>query len=123
MSETEHQELNCWIAENVMGFTRGKMNRRDVFNVLVSPDAKAKGFVRFQYDEHLPTDLSAPHYTTDPAASDALDDALLERCGEMLIGFDEGEFYIETNHNGKLVSVSNKDKKICRALFAKEVFE
>lgn len=58
--------------------------------------------------------------TSDPAASDALDDKILEKSGYR-VNFTGAFFLMQTN-DGKHTT-SHADKKICRVLFAKKLFE
>ena len=62
-------------------------------------------------------------YTTDPTASDALDDKILEKLKGRGYAtyFRGGEFWMST-YTGETISVTHADKKICRALFAKSLF-
>ena len=62
-----------------------------------------------------------PHYTTDAAASDALDDAILKKLApENLVVWFDGENYWMMSRNA---DAKHPDKKICRALFAQKLFK
>lgn len=61
--------------------------------------------------------------TTDPAASDALDDKIIKERLDYEIGYDSGEFYMKSpNSIGDIIEVSHPDKKICRVLFAEKLY-
>lgn len=65
-----------------------------------------------------------PSVTTDPAASDALDDAILKKFGYegYSAWVSENGTYIMRSCEDHEVE-SSPDKKICRALFARKLWE
>lgn len=66
---------------------------------------------------------TVPHYSTDAAASDALDDMIL---ANLPIGYSmcyDGKLYwMDRPDQDSTESACHSDKKICRMLFAKELF-
>ncbi len=150
MSETEHKELNAWIAENVMGYSEPIELARGR-----SPKS-AKRWDKF-YKNHPPSEYHSPvydcyvdrsgqkiycgkpfqiylagHYTTDPAAAMEV----LKKCSIKL--WDENpiitkcqHFKVEIWNNGAwVVMQSEKREMFCEAetlelsicLFAKKLF-
>jgi len=108
VTNEELRELDCEIECIVFGRT----------------DCKATGdcFGSIEYD----SDKMPPRmFTTDAAASDALDDAILKKLKGKFDGYKT--WFTGINHiyqcvNGKRFA-EHPDKKVCRALFAKQLFK
>jgi len=77
-------------------------------------------------EKHLECDMDDP--TTDPASSDALDDAILKKlsCDNEPVQIVQlkgrSEFFMSAVFEGKSITARAADKKICRVLFAKKLF-
>jgi len=101
----ELRELDCEIERIVFG----------------RMDCKATGdcFGSIEYD----SDKMPPRrFTTDPAASDALDDAILKKLdGYAYRVHCQGGFYVMVRV-GEVPSAIHQDKKVCRALLAKQLW-
>lgn len=108
-SEMELRELDAWIAEHVM-------NRKDAEYCTdgLVPEVIIPGFGLF-------------HPTTDPAANDAVDDAIIERLSGNLESYSvrknaDGNFIFRAIYKGEEFVAYDLEKKICRALFAQKLF-
>jgi len=117
------RELDAWIAEHVMGWK--KIGRGKILQEWKDSDGNPHFIgdrpIADQDDCNCWMDMFNP--TTDPAASDALDDKILEKLGED--GYQiwhDGKNFIMCRRNGLEPQAKHLDKKICRALFAQRLF-
>lgn len=129
MTHTNKQlrELDAWIAEHVMGWKR--MTWHQHFKTRGLPNGKELTSYWHNKDGSIAADFCGEcdcgkvdtsfKPTTDPAASDALDDAILKKCELYVVDFDEGVFRM----NAGKAAAEHPDKKICRALFARQLFK
>ncbi len=129
-----NDELNEWIAENVMGYiwtchnnpVAPFVNKKWLLEPNLFADLSSDGRWKkaIGTEEALTGHEGAepPSFTTDPAASDALDDKILEKLGgdSYTICFLDGQYSIFTRTVRGVIS--HTDKKICRALFAHKLF-
>jgi hypothetical protein len=103
MNAKELRELEAWIAENVFEW---------------SDCSNESGIPPMESGYH-----AIKNYTTNPAASDAMDDAILQHPqGNHRIELVNGVYYFTSTVNPN-IGCEHPDKKICRALFAKKLFE
>ncbi len=118
MNAIELRSLDAWIAENVFGWT-------DIeFYKPPQPDYTEEAPEPFWRGVHKANLLwqSVPRYTTDPAASDALDDAILNHpMGNHRIELVNGIYYFTSTVNPN-IGCEHAEKKICRALFAQKIW-
>ncbi len=123
MNATELRTLDAWIAENVMGWIK-----RDTIHKIEGGDFAVQGDTVFIAKKANSNFLKEFHPTTDPAASDALDDKILEWCFKnnkrILVWKSDAENYcIKLVDEPPFWFAIHSDKKICRAMFAKKLFE
>lgn len=110
MKDEERDDLNCWIAENLFGYE--KIRRLDL------------SFSQALVGSIGGVQMDIPNYTTDPAASDALDDAILKNLewGYEIMPQSDGRVFMADSRFGGIGCVYGENKMICRALFAKKLF-
>lgn len=126
--------MNEWIAINVFGYVWCChknpvgifVNKRWLLEPSLFADLASDGkWLKATMNEDILTNcegVDIPDYESDPAASDALDDAILERLtGHYRITFDGINYRMATT-DGSEISAAHNNKKICRALFAKRIF-
>ena len=103
-------EKDRWILEKIYGWKRGK------------PFGNGNGEWIYKGNV-ICTWQTAPSVTTGAAASDALDDKILEKLGED--GYQiwhDGKNFIMCRRNGLEPHAKHPDKKICRALFCEKLW-
>ncbi len=125
MTTTEQRELDAFIAEKVMGWKWMKYlpeENHAYSGCRTLTNEPHKYLVKSNGKEPLAEDAfyNVPKYTTDRAASDALDDKILAEHAGYRITFD-GKNYTMTD---TILQISEKhpDKKTCRALFAQKIW-
>lgn len=104
MSDKELRGLDAWIAKHLFG-------RADV--------EFSEGNISWDADNRIPK-----NYTTNPAASDELDERIIDKLGgRPLLSWNDGKsHYFESCVECETILAAHKDKKICRAIFAKKLF-
>ncbi len=138
MSATEQRELDAWIAENVMGYRRTE-NPDDhttdgatlFWHRTSGPQRevvlKGRAYTHGGMTEETGKEMFSHSWTffeptTDPVASDALDDAILNHpMGNHRIELVNGIYYFTSTVNPN-IGCEYHNKKICRALFAQKLF-
>lgn len=120
------REKDAWIAEHVFGWKWYLFS--DHICQLEAPSNWQERHGGNPVDIPRDTDekdtTSVDEYTTDPAASDALDDKILEKLdgGYAIFRRKNGSFHMTGNRNQKFIEAEHHDKKICRVLFAEKLF-
>lgn len=118
------KKRGLWYRPDAKGYT----DRQCEAWRLTEAEAKKHEYTRGGYEEQVRVMiLDTPHYTTDPAASDALDTEIINKLGQQ--GYqsyvnNNGEYVMCTQGKGGLNPrfAEHPDKKICRALFAKQLW-
>jgi len=116
MTPEQLHEKDCFIAEKVMGWKRRRFCLQD----------GEVGFFQFSHggiEVRLENGsrLFSFSPTTDSAASDLLDEKILEKCG-----YESWKlkycYRMETIGREPVLVAEHPDKKICRVLFAEKLF-
>lgn len=110
------RERDAWIAEHVMGWVIYKT----VDDWMNAGSPIGRKITILEEKNHS---FEIPHHTTDPAASDALDDAILRKLnGYAYRIYFQGGLYVMRSLAPDGICVEHPDKKICRVLFAQKLF-
>lgn len=131
-SPAELRELDAWIAENVFGHEVSSTwelvdTRTGISTLSFETKSEADGFLSRYKGEGASyrkvEEVKRPEqYTTDAAASDMLDDAILRKLPVgYSMSFSEGMFWMERPDQDSTESACHADKKICRVLFARKL--
>ncbi len=130
------REKDAWIAEHVFGakwfHCRHPESSEDRRDFIVMPKDSCE-FLAYKeiygegrkYKRNKIKTHWVEKFTTDPAASDALDDKILEKLrssGDGVTAYcDDGLIYMESR-NRNWIEAEHPDKKICRVLFAEKLW-
>jgi len=133
MTTKELRELDAWIEINVFGKhcvsekrgdyewfyfvnSSGRLGHQD------KSDCAKRDWSEYNPMKHILPDSQPSRFTTDPAASDVLDDVILNHPqGNHRIELVNGIYYFTSTVNPN-IGCEHPDKKTCRALFAQKLF-
>jgi len=119
MNTQELRESDAWIAVTIFSYVKTTVklhptDNRAIAGALYSPGCNGD----------LGQCSVVPHYTTNPADSDALEDAILKEMGRisraLLVWNFGGKIRMQAGDTG--IYAMHEDKKVCRVLFAKKLF-